>query len=128
MNTLMKVHMVSLFVIVVIIFAVDDSRAQDSYLPGGADVKAEQKKEGSTDDVSRDPEDAETKAEKISKTISTMPERTGNIFLEGFNKVGNWLEEKSGNRFETKWNPQHSDDPSLSPEHYGFERDPAKGI
>jgi len=72
-------------------------------------------------------EEETTKMEKISETISAVPEQTGNIFLHWFNKLGSVIEHTSGNRFETKWNPQRSDDPSLSPEHYGFEKDPAKG-
>ena len=133
MNGLRKMDIISLFVIVIIIFTVDVNYAQDSYLPEDAvsapDVKGEQGKEESMDEVpGAEEEGEETKAEKVGKTISTVPERTGNVLLGGFHKIGNWIEDKSGNRFETKWNPQRKDDPSLSPEHYGFERDPAKGI
>ena len=82
-----------------------------------------------TDDVEHgfiDPN--KTKMEKVSDSISTFPEKTGNIFLDGFNRFGNWLEEKSGNRFETRWDSQENDDSRrASSGMRSFERDPAMG-
>ena len=132
----MKAIIVLLIIVCFSMASVNDVCAVDS----GEDTSAE--REGITqqeetgeretefdeiDDTENDENDT-SKIKKVGKKISTIPEATGNVFLEGFDKVGNWIEEKSGNRFETKWNPQRADDPSLSPEHYGFEKDPAKGI
>jgi len=68
-----------------------------------------------------------TKMEKVSDSISTFPEKTGNKFLNGFHRFGDWLEEKSGQRFETKWNTERHDNPSVTPEQHGYDRDPAMG-
>ena len=70
---------------------------------------------------------ADTKLEKVSKTISTVPEKTGNVVLQQFDKVGDLLEDISGDRFETKWDPQREDDPRYVPENQGLSRDPAQG-
>ena len=86
--------------------------------------------EAVTDDLEGEeiPEEERTKAQKVSETISDIPEKTGNVVLQPLNRVGSWVEDKSGNRFEVKWNPINENDPSLSPEHRGLRKDPAGGI
>ena len=70
------------------------------------------------------PEESATKKEKVVKTISEVPEKTGNIFLKGFHKVGDAIENATGNRFETKWSGDSKEDPQTD-QKYGYNRDPA---
>ncbi len=131
MNSIIKLYIFYFSLLLLLAYPLS-VLAQESYLPenpvSSSDLKSEKEKELVTEEVSTPEEEGEeTKTGKVTKTISKMPERTGNVLLDGFHKVGDWIEDKSGNRFETKWNPQLKDDPSLSSENYGLERDPAQG-
>lgn len=61
------------------------------------------------------------------KKITDVSDAAGNAVLTGVDKVGDWISEKSGDRIETKWNPQREDDKDLAPEHRGLIKDPALG-
>lgn len=70
-------------------------------------------------------EEKKSVSKKVAEKVSEAPEKAGNFFLSGFNKIGSWLSRKSGNRFETKWKSEAEDKKEESI--IGSKDDPASG-